>query len=318
MACALNSDQLIHHVLPINNIGFNPIRMKCHLSKMLCMALCLISFAGLADTAQPFTINNTEVHVINSKFLGRSYDIYVKLPNGYHHTKNHSAMYPVIYLNDGPYTFQVASGVTHLPMGGANKFNPAILVGISFAHGEHGMSSRVRDLTPWVDPTWKNYTTGGAAAYLKFIKNEVFPMIEGKFRAETNSRTLVGQSLGGSFGSWVLLTEPGLFANYVLTSPSLWYKNRLIFDLERQFADQNTDLKAKVYLAVGELETTANGMKQPMVSQMLEFADVLSSRSYPSLELKSEVISGAIHETTFPQAFTRAAHWLFDHKKSTQ
>ncbi len=288
--------------------------MKCHLLNVLCIFLCICSFVSQADKAQPFSIQNTAIHTINSKTLSRSYDIYVKLPNGYHDPRNNHVVYPVVYLNDGPYTFQVASGATHLPMGVANKFQPAILVGISFAHGEHGMSSRVRDFTPWVDPAWKKYPTGGAPEYLKFLKHEAFPLVEHLFRADPNKRTLAGQSLGGSFGAWVLLTEPELFANYVLTSPSLWYKDRFIFDLERQFANQNTDLKAKVYLAVGEQESKAHGMRHPMVSQMLAFAEALKSRNYPNLKLKAEVISGAIHETTFPQAFTRAVHWLFDHK----
>ncbi len=46
----------------------------------------------------------------------RRYSLFVKLPPGYEEAENQSRIYPVIYLNDGPYTFQVAAGVSHLPM----------------------------------------------------------------------------------------------------------------------------------------------------------------------------------------------------------
>ena len=65
---------------------------------------------GFSDK-KPFEVPRSTVHTIHSKILGRSYDLYVKLPFGYFKTKNASRQYPAMYLNDGIYTFQVASGV---------------------------------------------------------------------------------------------------------------------------------------------------------------------------------------------------------------
>jgi len=265
----------------------------------------------MAESSQPFSIPGTSIYTLKSEKLERSYDIYVKIPTDYDNPKNTNVTYPVIYLNDGPYTFQVASGSLHLPMGNSHKFERAILVGISFAKGEGGMASRVRDLTPHVDKTWKKYKTGGAQAYLNFIANEVTPFIENKFRADPTKRTLSGQSLGGSFGAWVLLTRPELFSNYILTSPSLWYKNRFIFNLEKTYAASHKDLKATVYFAVGEKETVTNGIRHPMVSQLEKFVTALKLRNYPNLKLKVDIIPGALHETTFPQGFIRGSHWIF-------
>lgn len=275
------------------------------------LCLCLAATGATAEKLRSFAIQNSSIHTITSEKLGRSYDIFVKTPFGYDDPKNAAKSYPVIYLNDGPYTFQVASGVTHLPMGGSHKFERAILVGISFARGENGMQSRVRDLTPVVDETWKNYRTGGAPAYLAFIEDEIIPRVENEYRVDPARRTLAGQSLGGSFGAWVLLVRPDLFSSYILTSPSLWYQDRYLFDLEQRYAAKNKDLKAKVYFAVGELETVSNGVRNPMVSQLVEFGAALRGRKYPNLELQVEVIPGALHETTFPQGFTRGAQWIY-------
>jgi predicted alpha/beta superfamily hydrolase len=261
------------------------------------------------NTSTVFEIPRSHVHTIHSSKLGRTYNLYVKIPPGYGKKENASRSYPAIYLNDGPYTFQVASGVTRLPTF-AGEFQPTILIGISFALGENGMASRVRDMTPAKDASWKNYETGGGLDYLSFIESEIIPFVEKKYRADPAQRALVGQSLGGSFGALVLLTKPYLFSNYILTSPSLWFNDRLIFELEKKYASMNTDLKARVYFATGSLETPEHGHK-PMVSLQNKFVSVLRSRKYPSLDLKDEIIEGTFHETTFPIGFTRGAQWMY-------
>lgn len=266
---------------------------------------------ALSHESKAFEVPRTAVHTIVSSASGRSYEIYIKTPVGYEDAANSKVKYPVIYLNDGPYTFQVASGLTHLPMGNSRKFERAILVGISYAEGEAGMASRVRDFTPVRDASWTRYETGGAPQYLAFLEQQVFPFVETHFRADPTRRTLSGQSLGGSFGAWVLLERPELFSNYILTSPSLWFHDRYIFDLEQSRAGEWNDLDAHVYFAVGEMETVDNGMTNPMVSQLVEFGDRLRSRGYPNLKLQVEVIPGALHETTFPFGFMRGTHWIF-------
>jgi len=269
------------------------------------------AYAETGSAPPKFEIPDSAVHEIESEALGRTYEIFVKTPPGYDSAEEASTKYPVIYLNDGPYTFQVASGVTRLPMN-AGKFQKALLVGVSFARGENGMDSRVRDLTPTEDKSWTRYRTGGGPAYLEFLEREVLPFVETHYRADPSRRTLAGQSLGGSFGAWVLLTRPGLFDSYILTSPSLWFHGRNIFAFEERYAADHEDLKAKVYIAVGEHETPERGgTRNDMVGDQIAFVAQLRSRNYPGLIVRAEIIDGAIHETAFPIGFTRGAQWLF-------
>ena len=116
-----------------------------------------------ADAAPPFQIERSHVHTLASRTLGRTYDIYVKLPPGYDKPENAQRKYPAIYLTDGPYTFQVASGVTRVPFS-QGTFDEFILVGLSYAQGEDSAHSRERDLTPFADVRNKPYPTGGAGA----------------------------------------------------------------------------------------------------------------------------------------------------------
>ena len=253
-----------------------------------------------------FQISNTKSFTISSTILNRKYDLYVKLPHGYFDQDNKAKKYPILYLNDAPHTFKVAAGVTHFP-----SVDKAIIVGISFAHGENGQFSRVRDLTPEQDKNWKRYETGGAPKYLKFIESEVFPFIEKKYRTDITKRILSGHSLGGSFGAWVLVTKPDLFSGYILTSPSLWFKDDLIFKLEEKYAQNNTSLNATIFIATGDLETRENGMRNDMVDSHVRFVSRLRSRKYKGINISDEIVVGTDHYSTFPVGLAKGLNFIY-------
>ena len=259
-----------------------------------------------ADDAPPFQIERSHVHTLATRTLGRTYEIYVKLPPGYDKPENAQRKYPAIYLTDGPYTFQVASGITRVPFN-HGTFEEFILVGLSYAKDEDPAQSRERDLTPFVDVRNKPYPTGGAAAFLDFLKNEAMPLVETTYRIDPAQRTLAGQSYGGLFGLWVLFTEPHLFRNYVLTSASLWYNRRAMFPLEAKFAAQHQDLNANVYFAVGANEhpapcgrTASECPNDDMVADQAAMMKALRSRRYRNLKVHAKTVEGAHHTTTFP------------------
>jgi len=257
-----------------------------------------------------FAVPGTIVHTLPASAQGRVYQIYVKTPFGYDAPENANRRWPVIYLNDGPYTFQVASGVTHLPYK-FDRLEQAILVGISYAQGEDGMKSRRRDMTPWRDPSLPS-ASGGAAQYLAFIKGQVLPFVESRYRADPRRRVLAGQSYGGLFGAWVTVTEPELFDAYILTSPSLWYGDRTLFKAEAAYAAGNKDLKARIYLATGELERPRPGSDaEDMVGDQQAFAKALRERGYRSLKVRDEIMDDTFHETTFPVGLVHGLTWLF-------
>lgn len=255
---------------------------------------------------QPFQIERSAVHAVKSG--DRTYRVFVKLPPSYDKPESAQRKYPVIYMTDGPYTFQVASGVTRLGYS-QKRLQEAILVGIDYDDASTPVESRNRDLTPWPHAR-RPEQGGGAPAYLAFIKREVLPMVEKRYRADPARRTLAGQSYGGLFGAWVLFQEPTLFDSYVLTSPSLWYAKRKMFQVEAAYAATHKDLPAKVYLITGEFEQPAFGAETDMVGDQRDFATNLRMRGYPGLEVRDEVATGTYHETTFPTGLARGLQWL--------
>ena len=279
-------------------------------SILACAGAAEIESETDAVSAPEFSISGSEVRTIVSEVLARSYDLNIKLPPGYHSSENANRHYPVIYLNDAGYCWLTAVGVTRAPfnLGG---YEHAILVGLSYAKGEKGVPSRVRDYTPTKAPAWKKFETGGARAYLDFIRDEVIAFIEAEYRSDPQRRMLVGHSLGGLFGAYALLEEPGLFSDYILTSASLWFDDEVIFELEEKAANSNKSLSGRVFFAVGATETPpVNGRHNDMVGQQQSFAERLKARGHEDLVIKNVIYEGGTHLTTFPIGFTEAMRWL--------
>lgn len=144
-------------------------------------------------------------------------------------SKRPKTAYPVIYVLDAENNFNYLSSVYHylskepfgiLPQG--------ILVAVA-------NTNRTRDLTPTksskeMDLGGKKQSmfteSGGNAAFMEFIKGELFPLIEKNYR--TNGyKVFVGHSFGGLTAVNNLLTEP-LFNAYIANDPSLWWDKELM------------------------------------------------------------------------------------------
>jgi hypothetical protein len=280
----------------------------------LSLAIFVASICAVHAAAPvPYEIAGAVVHEIMSDATGRRYKLQVKTPPSYSAPENAKRTYPAIYLNDSELFFLVAAGAPLL-----SYYNGAIeetiIVGVSYAVGEDPIASRQRDLTPVVDEGFKN-ETGGAPAYFEFLRDEAIPLIESAYRTDTTRRTLAGHSFGGTFGAYALLREPDLFANYILVSPALWYGDHAIAAAEERYASAHRTLKARVYMAVGDLEGPKGGLKSlDLANDQVALAARLRSRNYDGLILRDEVLAGVSHSTSFPAAILRALDWMFPPK----
>lgn len=269
------------------------------------LALILTAIAPCTSMAElrPFEITRSDTVSLTDKSNGRTYKIYTRLPSNY----NKEFKYPVIYMTDAEDTFPTLAGATGIPMA-ANKIENAILVGISWQEGISPTESRFRDYTPTKAKSWSAHT-GEANVHVNYILREVIPFVEKTYSADSTKRTYLGNSLGGLLGAYVLLTQPEIFANYVLASPSLWYDGELMLKLAS--AHKANDLKANVYISVGELETPKTGETiNDMVAGATRFHDILRGKKYKSLNLKLNVVSSANHEIAFPTSAIQGLYWL--------
>jgi len=188
----------------------------------------------------------------------------------------------------------------------SGKMQEAIIVGISYSKSSRGSSSRIRDYTHIEDNNWK-HQTGKANEHAKFIEKSVFSYIEKNYRV-TDSRTYVGNSLGGLLGAYILFTKPNMFNNYILGSPSVWFKNDDILKIKTA---PNLN-QHKVFIAVGANETIElDSPENDMVKGAKELELKISSGLFPNTKVKLLTIQGANHETAFPTTAIQGLYWLF-------
>lgn len=269
----------------------------------------------VAAAPKPFTLPHTQVVGLHSKADGQDYVLYVSLPRDYR--ADQDRLYPVVYTLDADYAFPiVASVLGHFADRG--NLPPAIVVGIAYPGGISSMDSyhrnRTRDYTP-THTLEGGYSreiaqlSGGGPAFEKFITSELFPYVEKHYRADPGERTLVGHSFGGLFGTYILLTHPRAFRNYVIVSPSLWYDHKVAFKLERAYAKRHRDLRARAYFLVGSYENQPEHGR-PMVDDMEALVAALEGRHYPHLEIAERVFDKETHNSVFPVAVTRGLRVL--------
>lgn len=278
--------------------------MKASLKILTFFSFILFTAISLADTS--FKIPRTTVVELKETSTGREYPLFIKFPKSYN--SKPLDQYPVIYLTDAWYSFQIVSGATRFPMN-SGAMEEAIIVAVSYSKGSRGSSSRFRDYTPIKEPSWK-METGNAEGHAKFIKDIVFPYIESNYRAQSNQRTFVGNSLGGLFGAYILFHHSDMFSSYILGSPSVWFKNDYLLSVPVNKIEN----PLKVYISVGKLETPKNGEGENMVEGAKMLASKIQSLENPNIDLKLSTIEGATHETAFPTTAIQGLNWIYGKK----
>ena len=260
-------------------------------------------FCSLGFANDGFEIPRSKTVELTEPSTKRIYPLFIKLPRSYESNKDKK--YPVIYLMDAWYSFQIASGATRFPMN-SGVMEEAIIVGVSYSKDSKGASSRIRDYTPSKATSWK-LQTGNADGHAKFIRETVFPYIEANYRTKPSERTFVGNSLGGLFGAYILFKHPDMFGSYILGSPSVWFDKNHILDSRIT----KSDLPIKVYLSVGSLEQPEFGEREDMITGAKNLAEKISAQSSENTILKFRVIDGARHATAFPTTLIQGLDWIY-------
>ncbi|MEI6026583.1 MAG: alpha/beta hydrolase-fold protein [Betaproteobacteria bacterium] len=285
---------------------------------------------------------NTEVHYLSSSTVGDEFKIFVAHPMA---ALPQGKKAPVVYVLDANSNFGLVSDIVR---GAALAGLPhAFVVGIGYRSDgmmQEAFLKRSRDYTPTAMPEFdrsgatlaglpdERISTGGAAAFIRFIQDELEPFIEGLYPVDDKDRTLIGMSLGGLFASWVLLSQPEAFERYLICSPSLWWDND---HLMRQPAiwPGRSHVHARVFLAAGDLERDEqvrarvdaapeavrpllqafrNAQGQHLLAEHVEeLTRRLVALQMPGLQVTSKVFPDEAHESVYPSALARGVGALF-------
>lgn len=263
-------------------------------------------------------LGGTEVHDLRSDTIGDDFRIFV----------GHCGTDPVatLLVTDANGLFGLTVDTVRMMQIPA-LVPPLLVVGIGYPDVDALIDTaeiRTRDLTP--TPSTFFPGSGHADNFIGFISNELGPWLAERYPSAAQHLTYFGHSLGGLFGAYALLAEPAPFDRYILSSPSLWWDNEMIFNLQTRAT--TSSLEVEVFLGIGALETDAGrrlestnlpdghpGKPPPayldMVADMRRFVTALRERHGDSIDVASIEVDSEFHATVAGIVLNRALRHFY-------
>ena len=214
--------------------------------KTFCLTtvIALMSFNSIGvlsaqNVKDKVCLDNTQQFSIRSKYVaGENYIIQVGLPVNYSASQK---SYPVLYVLDGDLGFGITKGIADALAILSKEIKDIIVIGISYGQGpDIWLKKRARDYTPGEDTIIAKKwfpTYDGADNFLKFIRNELFPVVNNDYRTNPDSSAIMGISFGGLLSSYILFKQPDLFKGYIIADPSLFWNSKRSFQIRTSSKD---------------------------------------------------------------------------------
>ena len=175
-----------------------------------------------------------------------------------------------------------------------------LIVGIGYDSPlAYDIKRRTRDLTPAA--SGEEYANGGGAAeFYDFVKDELFPLVEKKYSTAKSNKIYFGHSFGGLFGIYALLRDDGIFDEFFIASPSLWWgESQLIIDALDE-GKLRSNLKAKfIMLVAGSREMRKGKTDKAGILKAADLAEILKTKG---LSCEFKLYEGASHGEVIPLA----------------
>ena len=180
-----------------------------------------------------------------------------------------------------------------------------LIVGIGYDSPlAYDIKRRTRDLTPAA--SGEEYANGGGAAeFYDFVKDKLLPLVDQKYATTQSDKIYFGHSFGGLFGIYALLRDDGIFDEFFIASPSLWWgESQLIRDALDE-GKLRSNLKAKfIMLVAGSREMRKGKTDKAGILKAADLAEILKARGF-SCEFK--LYEGALHGEVIPLALRNLA-----------
>jgi len=250
-----------------------------------------------ARASEPAALSIGETFTIESAALGETRRINVHAPAAY--SDSPELRLPVLYMPDGGIgeDFLHVAGLVEISvMNGTMR--PFLLVGIE-------NTQRRRDLTgPTADPEDRAIApeVGGSAAFRRFVREELMPVIETRYRT-TEETAIIGESLAGLFIVETFFLEPDLFDAYIAFDPSLWWNGGQLVNRAADWLKNGTDRPRTLYLA-----SSAEPELAELTSRM---AELLEQHAGPRLTWHYEPMPHETHASIYHPAALLAFRRLF-------
>jgi predicted alpha/beta superfamily hydrolase len=236
----------------------------------------------------------------------------VALPLSYAET---STRYPVLWVTDN--ALELALAVlppleliivsVGAPGGG---FTPARAYDFYPLEDIHPSGPVGEWLREWGTARGTAHPGGGAPRFRDFLIDDVRTALAAEYRMDPDDHAIEGYSAGGWFVLYTMFTRPGGFAKHIAGAPAGYYCQNLLWEIEQQYADEHDDLRAQLFLGVGDGEMTTDHYFG-CLSSTARMVELLSFRKYPSLELTATIYPGETHATSLPSVLAGGVRALW-------
>jgi len=256
-------------------------------------------------SSKPFILG--AIDEIYSKELAEYRVLNIYLPEGYN--KMDTVKYPVIYLLDGSANedfIHIVGLVQFFSFEWINQVPKSIVVGIATV-------DRKRDFTfpTTIEDDKRAYPTAGhSEQFISFIEKELQPYIEKSYQT-SNEKTIIGQSLGGLFATEILLKKPTLFHKYILISPSLWWDNGSLLNLNSDVLAENFKHQISIYIGVGKEGLTPTKIPRVMEVDANLLAEKLKKAKSKQVKVFFDYLPDENHATIMHEAVSNSFKLLY-------
>ena len=283
------------------------------------------------------TLLSTTLWTVKPDSIAGEFLISVTVPNG----DAPKTGWPALMATDGNGCVgTIHQAATYLAMSQEIPPSVAVTIGYPLDNDPPYLVARNRDLTPVAWPEWDEPygvilglrcpPSGGAAAFLSFINDELKPEIERSFNIDTEQWTLIGHSLGGLFATYALLSDPARFRRYLAFGSSYWWKTPLMFEGAEAFAHSGRARDIAVYLAAGDHDTRELAFKQfggavetpawrhyldvmggvpDIAADTEKMAAILAK--HRGIRVRSQILTDETHSSAAFPAISQGLRWLF-------
>ncbi|MDJ0710113.1 MAG: alpha/beta hydrolase-fold protein [Woeseiaceae bacterium] len=243
-------------------------------------------------------IGDTRYQRIDSDIIGRSYHLFIMLPDGY--DESVEQRYPTVYMLDGGALFPLLSAYSrYLRIG--REIPDAILVGISYGSASfEGGNFRSTDYT--AKSLERDYW-GGAEKFQRFFSDELLPTMEQSYRMRPDRRVVFGHSIGGQFVLYTALTKPDLFWGHIASNPAL-HRN-LPFFLQQHGKAAEAGEQPRLFVGSGSMD---DPQYRVPAREWIQHWSTVDDKPWL---LKISELEGHTHGSAPPASFRRGMGWLF-------
>jgi predicted alpha/beta superfamily hydrolase len=239
-----------------------------------------------------------------SKTIKDTFKIFICLPKKYNTDKD---TYPAVYVLDANVAFEMVSTLMKLISNGLDC-KQAIYIGIGYRDFMVMDSLRGRDYS--YPPKVEIPGSGGGKLFTVFLRDELIPYIDLKYKTKSEDNTLIGHSLGGYYVFYNMLSSAAedkpMFKNYIAGSPFV-INDKYLVDLEQKLSTKTDSLPVKLFMCSGTIGDVD--------SMLIVFTDIFKKRNYKGFEFKSIELKDFDHMDVMFPTWSKGLRYILSNEK---